>query len=141
MDAASVRVDLQTSFPPVHTYWQLVVQRLECIEGIEVKLDPDTCLLGMVRKCKGRKMEWKFIQLTLLLDKRWAAISWISPLEPREQGWIKDITKWAVAEEVWLHQCRRDNHAEKNLRTWSGIHTRVGEVEEGSADDRQGSEG
>lgn len=101
-------------------------------------LDPATCLLEIVTNQKGRKVEWKFMQVALLLANRWVAISWIIPSGPREQGWMKDVKEWAVAEEMHLRQCRRDEHAPEDLQTLGLLLTRVEEVPE---DEIQESEG
>lgn len=70
------------------------------------------------------------MQVALLLAKRWVAISWIIPSGPREQGWMKDVKEWAVAEEMHLRQCRRDERAPEDLQTLGLLLTRVEEVPE-----------
>ena len=71
-------------------------------------------------------MQYKFIQLLLLLAKRRVVISWMG--EPQLERWEADVLEWSVAEEIELGKCRRDEKLEDDLETWRALISRFTEA-------------
>ncbi|KAJ1159048.1 hypothetical protein NDU88_011718 [Pleurodeles waltl] len=123
---------LALRYPLVGSLWESVAWWVATIFGAELVLDLVVCRLGDIKKHKGRTMEFKFLCLLLLLPKRRVTITWMGQGGPSLDIWMWYEDKWAVAEEVQLWKCRRDDKVEDDLQAWGALSsTSVGQ-EEGS---------
>ncbi|KAJ1157190.1 hypothetical protein NDU88_009905 [Pleurodeles waltl] len=79
---------------------------------------PLHCLLGYVKRPKGRKISYKFMQLALVLAQCRVAITEMGHRAPVVEQWYGDAQEGALAGEVHIKQSRRNDKLGNDVRVW-----------------------
>ncbi|KAJ1205301.1 hypothetical protein NDU88_000736 [Pleurodeles waltl] len=121
---------LARSCQMVYQFWRAVVGKVEEVMGLRLKVSPVTCLLGVVKRPRGRNIPYKRTQLALVLAKRRVAIGWMISRCPSISCWISDLMEWGAAEEQHLCITRRGKGGLTDVVAWGTLLVHFSSVEE-----------
>lgn len=94
------------------------MERVRTSTGLPIREEPIQCLLAHVYKPKKRKIAYKLLQLMFVLARRRIAINWMGHRCLDIPTWLRDVRKWALAEETHMQLTRKDDNLQADLMEW-----------------------
>lgn len=79
------------SCPKLHHFWRSVADTLERVCGIEIPLDPLTCLLSHLEDIAGDRYTKLFLTYSLFYARREILLKWKQKEAPTKETWLKAI--------------------------------------------------
>ncbi|KAJ1117864.1 hypothetical protein NDU88_006060 [Pleurodeles waltl] len=113
----------------------LAVRLATEVGAVRVEQTPVQCLLGDVKRKKGKEMRWQFVQLAPVLAKQRVAITWMGARGPDVRRLRTYVKEWVLAEEICLKRARRDEHLEGDMRAWQEMIESIAELEDTGQED------
>ncbi|KAJ1136101.1 hypothetical protein NDU88_002519 [Pleurodeles waltl] len=105
--------------------WERVVKTLAEITGLNLNMDPRSCLLGLRPRTKRNKHSHRFVDLAYVIYKRLIAMSWKARNMPDLKVWLALTLRWARAEHQLLINLARRGLGRMGEEAWGVLVSRL----------------